>query len=70
MVKRVYAEMFQFMVNKINVALSSAHSGARHKFIGVLDIFGFESFAVNSFEQVRYVVIVYFVSANIFFIFF
>jgi myosin heavy subunit len=50
MVKRVYAEMFQFLVDKINKELSL--SGLqRHKFIGVLDIFGFESFEVNSFEQ-------------------
>lgn len=50
MVKRVYAELFQFLVDQINVQLSL--SGLqRHKFIGVLDIFGFESFAVNSFEQ-------------------
>lgn len=50
MVKRVYAELFQYLVDKINSELSS--SGLpRHKFIGVLDIFGFESFAVNSFEQ-------------------
>lgn len=50
MVKRVYAELFQYLVDKINIELS--HSGLpRHKFIGVLDIFGFESFQVNSFEQ-------------------
>lgn len=50
MVKKVYTELFQFLVDKINVVLSM--SGIkRHKFIGVLDIFGFESFAVNSFEQ-------------------
>eukprot|EP01039_Chlorochromonas_danica_P007189 gene7189-7956_t len=50
MVKRVYAELFQYLVDQINVQLS--RSGLqRHKFIGVLDIFGFESFAVNSFEQ-------------------
>ena len=50
MVKKVYTELFQFLVDKINKELSS--SGVqRHKFIGVLDIFGFESFAVNSFEQ-------------------
>ncbi|RYG69767.1 hypothetical protein EON64_01905 [archaeon] len=46
MVKRVYAELFQFLVDQINVQLSS--SGLqRHKFIGVLDIFGFESFVVS-----------------------
>ena len=50
MVKRVYAELFQVMVDKINQELS-ATGVQRHKFIGVLDIFGFESFEVNSFEQ-------------------
>ena len=50
MVKRVYAELFQFVVNKINSVLSSSGK-KRHNFIGVLDIFGFESFATNSFEQ-------------------
>jgi hypothetical protein len=50
MVKRVYAELFQFVVDKINVALA-AGSLPDSQFIGVLDIFGFESFATNSFEQ-------------------
>lgn len=50
MVKRVYAELFQIIVNKINAELSAGQK-PRHKFIGVLDIFGFESFEVNSFEQ-------------------
>jgi hypothetical protein len=46
MVKKVYAELFQYVVDRINVALS-AGGAKRHKFIGVLDIFGFESFAVS-----------------------
>lgn len=46
MVKRVYAELFQFTVDRINVALASTGQ-KRHKFIGVLDIFGFESFEVK-----------------------
>ena len=50
MVKRVYSELFQLLVDKINKELASEDK-SRHKFIGVLDIFGFESFAVNSFEQ-------------------
>jgi myosin heavy subunit len=50
MVKRVYADLFQVMVNKINTELQSGGVTA-NKFIGVLDIFGFESFEVNSFEQ-------------------
>ena len=48
--KRVYADLFQFVVDKINLVLSSSGK-KRTNFIGVLDIFGFESFVVNSFEQ-------------------
>jgi len=50
MIKRVYSDLFQIMVNKINTELS-ADGQSRQNFIGVLDIFGFESFEVNSFEQ-------------------
>ena len=49
MVKRVYIDLFQVIVNRINAKLSVPK--ARKNFIGVLDIFGFESFEVNSFEQ-------------------
>jgi myosin heavy subunit len=50
MVKRVYAELFQIVVNKINAELDTGHARKQnqHKFIGVLDIFGFESFQVTS----------------------
>ncbi len=52
MVKKVYSELFQIMVNMINKVLSSeTNKSRRENFIGVLDIFGFESFDVNSFEQ-------------------
>jgi myosin heavy subunit len=37
-------------VSRINKATNHPHS-ARRK-VGLLDIFGFEDFAVNSFEQV------------------
>jgi hypothetical protein len=52
MVKRVYAELFQIVVDKINLELGSnskatASKGSRSRFIGILDIFGFESFAVS-----------------------
>ena len=50
MVKRVYSELFQYIVNRINDTLASGGTN-RKNFIGVLDIFGFESFMVNSFEQ-------------------
>ena len=49
MTKRVYSELFEIVVKKINKELASGKK--IHKFIGVLDIFGFESFEVNSFEQ-------------------
>jgi myosin-7 len=47
MVKRVYAELFQIVVNKINAELEAGNARNQHKFIGVLDIFGFESFQVE-----------------------
>ena len=52
MCKRVYAELFQSVVDRINEVLGSSGI-SRHRFIGVLDIFGFESFETNSFEQVN-----------------
>ena len=49
MVKRVYGDPFQFLVNRINDQLSIGKQ-IRHKFIGVLDIFGFEHFEVGWVE--------------------
>ena len=46
MVKKVYSELFQWIVDKINRELS-AGGATRSNFIGVLDIFGFESFEVR-----------------------
>ena len=43
----LYQKMFDFIVNKINDVLISDTS----EFIGILDIFGFESFQINNFEQ-------------------
>ncbi|XP_006511002.1 unconventional myosin-Vc isoform X2 [Mus musculus] len=47
--KKIYAHLFDFIVEQINQALH--FSGKQHTFIGVLDIYGFETFDVNSFEQ-------------------
>ncbi|XP_054980528.1 unconventional myosin-Vc [Sorex araneus] len=47
--KKIYAHLFDFVVDRINRALQ--FSGKQHTFIGVLDIYGFETFDVNSFEQ-------------------
>ncbi|KAJ8417122.1 hypothetical protein AAFF_G00283490 [Aldrovandia affinis] len=47
--KHIYAKLFNWIVDHINKAL---HSNIKqHSFIGVLDIYGFETFEINSFEQ-------------------
>ncbi|XP_074211377.1 unconventional myosin-Vb isoform X4 [Camelus bactrianus] len=47
--KHIYAQLFGWIVAHINKALHT--SLKQHSFIGVLDIYGFETFEVNSFEQ-------------------
>uniref|UniRef100_A0A670Z2U3 Myosin VC n=1 Tax=Pseudonaja textilis TaxID=8673 RepID=A0A670Z2U3_PSETE len=47
--KKIYSHLFDFIVEQINKALQ--FSGKQHSFIGVLDIYGFETFDLNSFEQ-------------------
>ncbi|XP_077197370.1 unconventional myosin-VIIa isoform X1 [Paroedura picta] len=53
-VKGIYGRLFVWIVEKINAAIyrppSHEHKSVRRS-IGLLDIFGFENFAVNSFEQ-------------------
>lgn len=50
-VKGIYGKMFVWIVKKINSAIYKAPSGSQRTSIGVLDIFGFENFNINSFEQ-------------------
>uniref|UniRef100_A0A671LLD5 Myosin VB n=1 Tax=Sinocyclocheilus anshuiensis TaxID=1608454 RepID=A0A671LLD5_9TELE len=47
--KHIYAHLFDWIVEHINKALHT--STKQHSFIGVLDIYGFETFEINSFEQ-------------------
>ncbi|XP_070619171.1 unconventional myosin-Vc [Erythrolamprus reginae] len=47
--KKIYSHLFDFIVEQINKALQ--FPGKQHSFIGVLDIYGFETFDLNSFEQ-------------------
>ncbi|XP_056138558.1 unconventional myosin-Va-like isoform X2 [Lampris incognitus] len=47
--KHIYAKIFNWIVDHINKMLKL--TARRHSFIGVLDIYGFETFDVNSFEQ-------------------
>ncbi|XP_046401684.1 myosin-VIIa isoform X2 [Ischnura elegans] len=49
-VKGIYGRLFILIVNKINNAIYKPKAVARTA-IGVLDIFGFENFDTNSFEQ-------------------
>ena len=50
--KTIYGNLFDYLIGKINKSLSANTDEASVKsVIGVLDIFGFESFEKNSFEQ-------------------
>ncbi|KAM6260380.1 unconventional myosin-VIIb [Spheniscus humboldti] len=53
-VKGIYGRIFLWIVNKINSAIfnpTSQKPKSRRQSIGLLDIFGFENFSNNSFEQ-------------------
>uniref|UniRef100_A0A8B9Z9G6 Myosin VIIB n=1 Tax=Buteo japonicus TaxID=224669 RepID=A0A8B9Z9G6_9AVES len=53
-VKGIYGRIFLWIVNKINSAIFNPNSQTpkdRRQSIGLLDIFGFENFSNNSFEQ-------------------
>ncbi|KAG8456838.1 hypothetical protein GDO86_002574 [Hymenochirus boettgeri] len=47
--KHIYAQLFNWIVQHVNKALHT--TSKQHSFIGVLDIYGFETFETNSFEQ-------------------
>ena len=57
--KNLYSELFSWIISKVNEAISvpgqtqpqSKNGRSKLKFIGLLDIFGFEIFEENSFEQ-------------------
>ncbi|KAF2253669.1 hypothetical protein BU26DRAFT_227863 [Trematosphaeria pertusa] len=50
--KFIYSSLFDWLVERINVSLATEEVLSHaHSFIGVLDIYGFEHFAKNSFEQ-------------------
>uniref|UniRef100_A0A668APV9 Unconventional myosin-Ib n=1 Tax=Myripristis murdjan TaxID=586833 RepID=A0A668APV9_9TELE len=47
--KNLYSRLFSWLVTRINESIKVAKT--RHKVMGVLDIYGFEIFEDNSFEQ-------------------
>jgi myosin-5 len=49
--KYIYASLFDWLVDVVNRSLSCQEEGLVATFIGVLDIYGFEHFKKNSFEQ-------------------
>ena len=51
--KSLYDDLFAWLITKCNEALydKDTVSEANNRFIGVLDVFGFEYFPRNSFEQ-------------------
>lgn len=50
--KYIYSSLFDWLVQTINDSLATEEVLSHaHSFIGVLDIYGFEHFAKNSFEQ-------------------
>lgn len=50
--KTLYSNLFDWLIVQVNVALANkSHSSSTNYFIGILDIFGFEVFELNSFEQ-------------------
>ncbi|XP_034083135.1 unconventional myosin-Ib isoform X7 [Gymnodraco acuticeps] len=48
--KNLYSRLFSWLVTRINESIKAAPK-SRHKVMGVLDIYGFEIFEENSFEQ-------------------
>ncbi|CAM9958477.1 unnamed protein product [Ectocarpus sp. 12 AP-2014] len=54
--KALYSSLFDWLVEKINLTLTAAMNSktaanTSNRFIGLLDIFGFEAFGTNSLEQ-------------------
>ncbi|XP_072113084.1 unconventional myosin-VIIa-like [Mobula birostris] len=51
--KAIYSHLFVWIVNKVNTVIYThpASNSGKVSSIGLLDIFGFENFDVNSFEQ-------------------
>lgn len=51
--KAIYGRLFSWIVNSINQLIQPPDGCGPSVEIGILDIFGFENFTKNSFEQVK-----------------
>jgi myosin-5 len=51
LIKVVYGAAFDFIVERVNMSITDGKSNTNVASIGLLDIFGFETFETNSFEQ-------------------
>lgn len=52
--KAVYARLFDWLVRRINTSLyTPSCESINHHVLGILDIYGFEVFQTNAFEQVN-----------------
>lgn len=49
--KYIYSSLFDWLVDQMNDSLALGSAKTRQSMIGVLDIYGFERFKVNSYEQ-------------------
>ena len=50
--KAIYVGLFETLIKRLNVTLGADKiASGDDRYIGLLDIFGFENFAINSFEQ-------------------
>lgn len=50
--KSLYVSLFDRLVEFVNVSITPVGDCKNYKYIGLLDIFGFENFTRNSFEQI------------------
>lgn len=50
--KGIYNNLFEWIVERVNVSLKGTQASVEKKSIGILDIYGFEIFEQNSFEQI------------------
>lgn len=50
--KGIYNNLFEWIVERVNISLKDNEQNYAKKSIGILDIYGFEIFEQNSFEQI------------------